>query len=167
MQRDIVKKNNIYIPVLNSNFKRNGWVLRSNLKNRGIMLNIMVTGPLLPTQVKRHNYLWNSVLWGADHRVCGCSVYTSLPCSVQSYRSSKRKTKRVQQWIISQQLGWQVSTLYSAWSFMSWTKKTGKLFYMSYKISNVLQNYVRDTVIYTRISFLLFYFGCAAWHVES
>lgn len=43
-------------------------------------------------------------------------------------------------------------------------QETGKLFYMSYKISNVLQNYVRDTVIYTRISFLLFYFGCAAWH---
>ena len=57
------------------------------------MFNITVTSPLPPTQVKRQNYLWNSVLWRADHRVCGCSVYTSLPCSVQSYRSSKRKKK--------------------------------------------------------------------------
>lgn len=54
-----------------------------------------MTSPLPPPQVKRHNYLWNSVLWGADHRVCGCSVYTSLPCSVQSYRSSKRKKKSI------------------------------------------------------------------------
>lgn len=62
------------------------------IQSKGVaMYNAPGSSPLSPAWAKRQSYLWSFALWDADHRVCGCSEYTSLPCLVQSYRSSVKK----------------------------------------------------------------------------